>query len=324
MTTSTDVSKIKDYLGRNSADLLRLAYQGMEAWNQVTVLPDVKNKIRLTTLSIDKMVKPFSADFSPTENVIGFKPREIGVEVAKADLQVVPEEFRQTYLAQFTQTKGVMRTPQDLPFEKFIWEDVFAAFGEELNNDTAYLGVHNASGTSAKDVADGWGTILAANIYDDTENPDGVITPVTTGAITSDDAYEQLKTLVRSVEPKYRTPKWNLKAYMSYATYEAYLDNLDTLGVNTGRGNDPIGGANAKWLRGYQNIVELVPATWMGDSGRIILTPKANIILAADAVQQDLGKMNFVQDVWSFKVGIACAIGFDFRYLPLITCNEQV
>lgn len=323
-TTSTDISKIQQYLGENNEDLLRLAYGTMECWDQVTVLPDVKNKIRLTTLSVDKMVKPFVADFSPTANVIKFEPREIGVQTAKADLQLVPNDFRQTYLAQFIGSKGVGRTPQDLPFEKAIWEDVFSRFGEEVNDDTAYLGVHNASGTAAVDVADGWGTILAANIYNASTNADGIITPITTGALTATTAYAQLKALARSIPVKYRTPKWALKFYMSHATYESYLDNLDSLGVNSGRGNDPITGDNTIWLRGYKGIIELVPNTWMGDSGRIIATPKSNIILAADAVQQDLATMNFIPDVWSFKVGIACAIGFDFRYLPLIWCNEQV
>lgn len=320
MTNSQIITaEMANYLGSNSADLLRLAYNQMEAWNQVTVLPDVKNKIRLTTLTVDKMVKPFKADFEPTANVIGFEPREIGVETGKADLQIVPEEYRQTYLAQFTPSnKGIMREPSDLPFEKFLWEDVFASFGEELNNDTAYLGVRNAAGTGAVDVANGWGTILATEITATN------ITPITTGAIVKATAYEQLKSMARSAPTKYRTTRWGLKMYMSWETYEAYLDNLDTLGVNTGRGDDPISEANTKWLRGYRGIIELVPNTWMGDSGRVILTPKSNIILAADAIQQDLAKMNIIQDVWSFKVGIAAAIGFDFRYLPLIWCNEQV
>lgn len=302
-----------NYGASNSKELFMLAYQSMDVWNDVTVIPNVKHNTRLTTLMIDNIVKPFKPEFEPTVDAIIFTPRIVGVDVAKADLRVVPEEYRQTYLAEFT-PKGVGRTPHDLPFEKFVWESVMAKFGQELNDVTAYFGVKNPAGTTAADVTDGFGTILAEMITDT------VLTPVSTGAITSTNAVAQLKMMYRNIPAQYRRPNFGLKAYMSYSTYEAYLDNLDTLSVNTGRGLD----TGTKWLRGAEGIMEIKPVSWMGDSGRVIMTPKSNIILASDAVEQDLAKLNVDQGVWHADVGIACALGFNFRYPGLIWTNEVV
>lgn len=305
-----------DFAGYNSSSLFQLAYGSMDVWNDVFVLPDVKGLTRLSTLKINKGAKPFSCTFEATEDAIEFIPREINVHVGKYELEVCPEAYRQTYLAQF-QTKGVARTPEDMPFAKYVMESIFAEFGEELNDETAYLGVHNSAGTTAADITDGYGTILAAGITA------SAITPITTGAITSANAASKLTLLARAVPSKYLKPKWKLRMYMSYATYAAYTDNLLTMGYNTGRGIADIMNGT-KWLAGYEGIIEIVPATWMGDSGRVFITPFENIILAADATEQDLANANIVQDVWSFKIGIAAALGFNFRYLGLIWTNEQV
>jgi hypothetical protein len=46
------------------------------------------------------------------------------------------------------------------------------------------------------------------------------------------------------------------------------------------------------------------------------------MIVGGDAIEQDLAQMNIVQNMWGFDLGIAAAIGFQFRYLPLLICNE--
>ena len=86
MATNTGeiTAEMLEYGAKNSSDLLTLAYQAMTVWNDVTVLPDVKNTIKLSTLEVDNIVKPFSEDFSPAANKFRFIPRESGVKVGKA------------------------------------------------------------------------------------------------------------------------------------------------------------------------------------------------------------------------------------------------
>lgn len=304
---------IKEHIGTHGPELLMLAYQSMDVWNDVTVLPGVKNETTLTSLKTNKMVKPYTGVFAATENAIEFVPNTIGVKVSQTDLLVEPEKYRPTYLAQFM-GKGVDRTPEDLPFVAYIMEAIFAQLGEELNDETAWDGVFNAAGNAAKDVCDGYGTILKSYIQD------GYVTPDAIGALTADDAVEQLKALYRrNVPAKYKKKKWQLRAYMGVHSYEAYIDNLEKKGYNTGRGDDML---NEQYLRGSQQLLELKPVSWMSSTDRVFITPYDNILLPADAVEQDLAKMNIIQDVWNFKMGIACALGFNFRYKGMIWCNE--
>jgi uncharacterized protein with GYD domain len=229
-----------------------------------------------------------------------------------AILSVIPEAYRQTYLAQF-QGKGVTRTPEDLPFAQYVLEQIFEKFGGELNDTTSYAGEYDANGASAIDVANGFGTILAAEITA------GNVTPEVLGAINSANAVSQYKKLWRKVPSKWRKKKLAWTMYMSHENYEAYEDNLETLNVNTGRGDDML---KPVTLRGSAGLCTLKPVSWMGASDRIILTPKANMIVGGDAIEQDLAQMNIVQNMWGFDLGIAAAIGFQFRYLPLLICNE--
>lgn len=304
--------EMKQYLGAHSGDLLTLAYQSMDVINDVTFYPDVKNKLILTTLEMDKIVKPFTPEFNPTPDAFRFKPRELDVKVGKAELTLIPEAYRQTYLAQFM-TKGVSRTPADMPFEQYLWEAFFAEFGEELNDETAYHGVYNAAGATAIDVADGYGKILADLVTAEE------VTPEVLGAITATDGHEQLLQLWRKkVVGKYRKKSWKWTMYMAHKTYEAYMDSLDALPGNVGRGDLTA----QKFLRKSDNLCELKPVSWMGSSSRIMLTPFRNILCGGDAVTGDLAKANVQERMWGADIGIAAALGFNFRYAPLLFCNE--
>ncbi len=313
-SSSNITAALLDYAPQNSSDLLSVMYQGMDVWNDVTVLPDVKNKIRLTTLLVDSILKPYTSTFTPSLQKINFKPRDIGVDVGKADLLLDPEEYRQTYLAEFTK-KGVQRSPEDLPFEQYVWEAIFAKFGEDVNNVAAYFGVHNAGGSAPVDVCDGFGTKLAAMITA------SEVTPNSVGALVKTTAQDQLLTIWRSIPEKFRVKKLQMTAYMSQDSYDAYEDGQDTKSYNNGLGESFLG---PKYLRHTSGMLELRPVSWMSGSDRVIITPKSNIIMAADATEMDLAKMNIVPDVWTAKVGIAAAFGFDFRYAGYIWCNEVV
>lgn len=313
MAASNQITaEMQQYIGEKANELFLLAYQSLDVMDDVTFYPDVQNKLILTSFEIDDIVKPWSETVAPTVDAFRFIPRELDVDVAKAELRVVPEKYRQTYLAEFMK-KGVNRTPEDLPFAQYILEAIFKKFGEQLNNQTAYLGVKNTAGASAVDVTNGFGTILAAMITA------GDVVPTTLGAINSTNALAKLKQLFRLVPQKYRKAEWGWKAYMSTTTYEAYTDNLDVLQVNTGRGDD-IG--NTQWLRGYKNILEMKPVSWMGASNRVIITPMSNIIMGGDALKQDLTKINVIEELWGALMGLAAAFGFQFRIPGLIYCNE--
>ena len=314
MAQSNEITAaMQDHLGQHAADLLTLAYNSMDVIQDVTFYPDVKNKLVLSTFEIDNIVRPFNADAATSTDKFRFVPRELDVKVAMAKLKVIPELYRQTYLAKY-QRPGIAKSPEDMPFSQYVLEQIFEKFGGELNDDTAYLGVHDANGTDPVDVANGFGTILASEILA------GNVTPKNLGAITATDSVNQLKSLWREVDTKWRKPKLQWTMFMSHSTYEAYEDKLETISPNNGRGEDML---KPMYLRGSNGLCMLKPCTWMGDSERVILTPKANMIVGADAIEQSLAEMDIIPILFGFELGIAAAIGFQFRYLPLLYVNER-
>ena len=303
---------LKEQIGRDHGELTTLAYNSMSVKDDVTYLPDVKNEIRVTTLKINKIVKPFTTTFSATEGAVEFKPRTVGVKVGKAELSFAPEEYRQTYLGQY-QTKGVARSPEDLPFYKYLAEGIFAQFGEEINDETAYFGNYNPAGTSAVHVANGYGKHIAGMITS------GDIVPNAIGALNATSAQDQMTALWRSIPEKFKKATLKMTAYMSVGSYEMIQDSLDKKGYNVGRGEEQLG---KKTLRGTDNILEVKPVTWMAGSNRVFITPRANILMLADAIEQDLSDFNLVQNMWTCDIGLAAAVGFDFAYGGLIWSNE--
>lgn len=321
MSLSAEITpKLKEHIGEHSAELIQLAYQSMDIINDVNLQVNVKNERTLTTLNVKSGAKPFKSTFEGNDDVVEFIPRKISVKPGKYETEFAPEEYRDTYLAQFARP-GIAREFEDLPFSEYIANDLAAKFGEEVNDETAYFGVYNASGTTAAAIATGYGKIIADAIAYSGSDVNEKITPLVTGAITADDALEQLQLLYRNIPIKYRKPKYNLKAYMSVEAYEAYEDCLSNKGFNTGRGDDML---SPRYLRGTRGILELKPVSWMGNSGRIIMTPFANINMALDTTSEDMAKANIVQKMWTVEMGMAAAFGFDFAYLPLVWCNEQV
>jgi hypothetical protein len=304
---------MQQYLGKHKAGLFMLAYAAMTVFNDVTVYPDVKNKLIMSTLITKDFVKPFNTTFTGTADAFKFVPRELDVRVGKGELQIFPEKFRQTYLA-YMQTPGVARTPQDLPFAGYIMEAMFKQFGQELNSQTVYNGVYDAAGNNAAAVADGYGTILAGLITD------GDVSPTVLGAVDSTNALEQYKELWRGIPEKNRDHAgYTWTAFMSRSKYEAYTDNLDNLQINTGRGDDI---PNTRFLRGSEQKLELRPVSWMSGSNRILITPKENIVMGTDQTTLDLATANIIQQMWGFDLGIAAALGFNFIHPELIYCNE--
>lgn len=307
-------AEIQQEIGRTSKELIQQIYTGMDAWTDASILPDVKNEMRLTEMFIADLVKPFKPEFDPTADALEFKPRTISVKTGKAELRFVPEEYRSTYLAQFMRP-GMARSPEDMPFARYILDDIVRKVADELNNVTAYNGVYNAAGTSAVDVADGWGTKLAAMIADAT-NP---LAPTVQGTYTAADGYTKALALARGVPERFLTPNSGLVMFMSLKTYWAIQDQIATLNLTTGRGfNDE----TKKWLPTMEGIVEMRPVSWMNGSDRVFITPQRNIVIAADATQQDLASIHVIPEMWSAQLGIGFAIGFDFRTQGLIWLND--
>lgn len=313
MANSQDViPELLVHIGKNSAELNQAIYQEFDAWNDATLIPNVKNEIRLTSLKIKKLSKPFNTTFNATEGAIQFTPRLMKIHRGKAELEVEPEQYRDTYLAQFMKP-GVNHTPEDLPFAGYIMQQIIEEIREELNDDVAFDGVYDPNGTDAVDITNGWNTSLKEMITN------GEVTPHVLGSIDSTNAYTKIKKLYRSIPGKYKKSKSGiLTAYISQDMYDAIQDELETLSVNTGRGDDML---EPVYLRGSGKKLQIKPASWMGDSSRIIITPSWNLCILSDNTDNDINRISAIQKHYTAELSISFAIGFDFA-TNMIWCNE--
>lgn len=304
--------ELKQQIGDNAPDLMKLAFDQVKVFQDTTYLTGIKNERRFTTLKINKLMKPYTGNFNARANAIEFKPRTVNVKRGQIDIEVNPEDYRDTYLAQF-QRQGVDRTPDDMPFGSYIIDEVAAAIGEEINSKAAYHGVYDDEGTDPEDVCNGYGYHIANLIEDD------VITPVSTGVITADDAYDQFTAVWRNVPDKYRqNARWQMNMYVPVGAYELYEDCLGNKNWNFGRGDDALAPV---YLRGSGGMCRLIKANWMTDTNRIFVTPLENILSMVDN-PMDMVSPNIVYDVYKFKMGVLPVIGFDFRFGELVWCNN--
>lgn len=302
---------LQQHIGTHSAELIEGIYQEFDAWNDARIIPNVKNTITLTSLQINSILKPFTTTFAATVDAIEFKARTMSIHTGKAELTVVPEDYRATYLAQW-QKPGMTRTPEDLPFEQYIMEEIIKRIQQDLNNITAYNGVRNAAGTGAIDVTNGWKTQLAAIITA------GDVVPVTQTAWTSSNAFTNMKALWRTVPEKYRQKSLNQVAFMSQATYEKITDQLEASNSYTGTGDQFDG---PKYLKGTDKMLEIRPVSWMAGSARVFITPAENLCILTDSTNEDMNTISVLQSHYTADLMVTLAIGFDFA-TNMIWCNE--
>jgi hypothetical protein len=344
-----NVAALTVYPGTYEKKLFSTLINALKASLHATIVPGVKYKMNMTKLKVQAGAKPYSNDFTGSTSDLTYTPRVLEVETGKRELQIDVEEFRTTYLSE-VMSAGV--DPKDLPFAAYVWTEVMKALAAEINDSTAYLGVGQsgvttwASGTAyavgdkvrfgndyficntittagqsptthaakwtaanAKMIAKGWGTIIAEEITG------GGLTVTSIGSIADSTAKAQFDDFARAMDPAYQEAGFNI--YCSVNNAWKYNDDYeDKVGKYVQLNKNGFA-----TLSGFGDRVQVIPATWMGNSGRLIATPKENLLMGVDALS-DLNKINVFPSDWTIKVGMAFRIGFQFRDLAAMKISD--
>lgn len=305
-----DVSAIENYAYQNVNNIIGLTLLGLEAVEQghISVMQNVREETGLTTFKAGNLGQPYRLAFEPKNDVFSFGYRSLKPKMGKVDLVINPLEFRNTWL------NRVMRAgidSFDIPYEQFFWEQLALKLGSEINHQSVFAGVLNPAGNSTTDVATGFGKIIADEIT--ASNLDNV---VATGAITATNAVSKLESMAKALPAAYRKPDVRLKMYMSYAVSDLFLEDYRTR----------YGGVYdmeyiRKKLDGFQNI-ELVPAGWLNNSQRVILTPMENLVMGTDLIS-DLNKIEMVKDIRTLKLAIHFILCYEIADLESIWVSDQ-
>lgn len=276
---------------RKNINKLDLSNQG------ILVYKNVKAPQVLPKLTATGSPRPYRAQ-DDTTTPVAIADRVLTVYQSKWDFDVDPEKWRNTYLARYKSG--------DQGFADYIINAVSEEYLKEINDNTVWLGIRDAAGTSAVDLADGWGTIIAAEIVATN------ITPVTTGAVTSSNAVAKVA-LVSAAVPAWMRTK-GFRIFCSWAAFDNYATNYAaTFGYQF----------NPDSLNSYRinNVnATLQPVSWLGTSGRLVATVDNNLIMGTDGESVQVAasmRRNIIE------VREMMPIGFQIADLDAIVVNDQ-
>lgn len=300
--SAVDITKLQQYCEEYKKDLIMLAVtSASEMMQHFNVIPGIKDKYTLTTLEMKKLLKPYKKDWSPDDEKAALVPRTLRVEIGQVELEEEPLKYRKTYLGHLMRT-GV--NPDDHPFEKDFLESIVRQVGADINDELVFFGERDPDGSDPASVNDGFFKIIEDAI---TANE---LTPITIGAIDSTNAVAKLKLFYRSIPKAYRRKDVNM--YMSYDKYDAYCDNYQAE-----NGALPYNTRYEKLtLEGSGGRCTLVPLSAMGDSERIIISPRENMCIGVD-LESDQEDVQITKGINPKVVGFFLALAFGVQIASL-------
>lgn len=303
-----NISALSAYPGKYEKSLFSTLYNGLDVVKDTTLVTGVKNKLKMTKLTVGAGVKPYSPTFAVSDEDLVYTGRDLEVNLAKRELLIEPLKYRTTWMSE------VMKPgtdPMDIPFAQYVWEQVMARIAQEVNDNAIYSGVYNGAGTAAADIVTGFGTLIAAEITATN------LTPVVTGAITNVNAVSKLELMMKAMPVAYRNKGFNL--YVSYDVADKYNEDYREKYKKYVEMNEN----GYYYIDNTNRKVQIIPATWMGASQRVIATPKENLLVGTDEMADWTGRITTAPDIWTLKAGIAFEIGCQIRDLGAIKVNDQ-
>lgn len=355
MATSPDISQLQAYAGDYEKQLFSKLFNSLDAFNDVTVYPDVKVAVNMTKLRAGDGARPYNSDFEARGTDLIYTGRKLSPDEGKRDIKVIPSKYRPTWMSLVMQPG---HNPLDIPFASYVWNQVMVELGAEINDKTIYFGFDKTTATvfsgaatyavgdyitlaAADGIIDYWKCISATTAgQSPVTNPAkwqkvnaeaitigfaariaaaitaGDLSPVTLGTIDATHAYDQFTTLFRSMPIPYQ--KAGVKIYSSWSNRYFLYDDFETK-VGKYTETDPVTGNI--YLAKTDKKCQIIGATWMTGSNRLICTPKENLLIGTDRVS-DLNKINTEPHLRSLDAGIDFSLGTQIRDLEAIKVSE--
>lgn len=311
--TTVDISALDAYGKQHKAEILGVATMPDEVTSHMTLIPGIKDKYEVNTLTFSKLVKPYVKDWSPSQKG-GIEPRVLRVEVGQVELEEEPNQYRKTWMGQLMQ-QGVNES--DHPFEAAFNMEIAKKVKEDIALDLVWRGIRNASGTTPSDLNNGFFKLIDDAIAASTLTvANGHV--IETGALTEANIIDKLRLMWKSLPAAYR--RQPVKMFLSHTNYykyiEAYQAEHGALPYNTS--------VNKQYLDVSGNMCELVPQAGFGETDRIVVGPQSNFLYGVDLVSDQ-------ENITVFNPGnpktvgyyLSFAIGFQFATENAIWVNDQ-
>ncbi|QJD79529.1 hypothetical protein [Spirosoma rhododendri] len=354
--TQTDLQAIAGYAGEYAETIILAVMQALDITKDVSVLTNLKTSTILPKYVASEGLRPYSSAVKTPKGQSGtFSARRIDPRTAMKILDIIPEEFRDTYLA-----RGLAANAKDYPqgFGQYFWLAQILKIAEEIN-DNIYLSIDPktvapfdatvnytvgskvffeenyyqvVTATTAgqtptsvpasfldinnKCLGIGFGTIIAQEY-----NSLPAANRIATGIITDTNAFDKVSGMYKAMPSKKQALGGT--AFVSYNTYQNYqssLLNKFTNGTSAyevpGKPGMLIFGSDGKW--------NVQAASWMGNSGRIIMTqPKKNMFMGTDQLPDLTTVGNMIPHIHGFLAKFQMILACQFADMDTLFVNDQ-
>lgn len=318
------ITNIESGLKRHLADNPMIFQEKMADFSanlnraRIQVYNDVEDEMPLYRLDVNDPGQPGNR---ATENVktgiANFSNRKLKVRDAEITTKFTNQQINALYRTHLNEIRNAAARGDayEVPFEDVILDAVVKKFLDRVFSLMLFKGSYNASGTTSADIADGYETLVAADILAGNIPANQVFTGA---AITSNNALAQfhgVEDLVAAVSPDYQDEELimycapeNLKHYRT--NYRATFNALPY---------------NTEFKKNFVNddvnrpIVDLKALA--GDD-RLILTTPGNFVLGTDA-------MSRMENIWMEKrardlyIYLDCKVGVNYAMADEIWTNDQ-
>jgi hypothetical protein len=356
-TNNPTLSALAAYPGKYEKALMTRFYNSMDFVTDVTWYPNVKHKLQFTELSVNDVPRPYTGNFAPVDDDLVYSPRTLTVDRFQRDVEIHPENYRQTWLAEHM-AAGTSSANKDIPFAEFTWNTVVGEQGAALNDRTVWHGrgvsAYSlwASG-STYSVGDlvyftpsggrlGYYVCLASTTAGQSPsthpakwgNHNAQAITIGYGQLIKDAITASALTPVTTGTVNassnaydqfiavYRALPEALKSkvvtlYCSYTDYQFMVDDYEN---RFGKYTGQINGV--QFLPKTDNKCIVKPCTWMAGARRLVCTPKTNLIAGTDRMS-DLETITTIPKHYTVEGSISGVIGFQIKQLAAIVVSDQ-
>jgi len=138
---AVDVAAVTAYADEHKRPLISTLINGLDIANDITVIPNVKNKVALTKLTVGAGFRPYSGTHEPKQGSLVFSDRYLETLVGKRDLLIDVRDFKSKHLAWRTRPgNAAAKTINDMDFAPYVWDQIIKGMQRDINDETAYFG----------------------------------------------------------------------------------------------------------------------------------------------------------------------------------------
>lgn len=274
----SQVEALQDYVRTYNQQLWTKLVYGFKTAGFANILTGIKGEEILTNLVIgEDLAKRYTGTFEGKDDKATPVPRKITTHLNKIEWQFEPTKWEQNYL-------GMYRRPgqevYDMPFEGYILQQLYNKVLMEFEN--AVWQAIEAAVPSNDDVLKATFDGLFKHIADAIL---AGLAPVVTGVTTLANILDKIDEMWEAVDIAYKEAGI-MTFMMNYTQYDLYRKAYKEK-FHQSPETKPLAGTSYKGVvypYGGGNVM-IIPVPGFGTSNRIVCTPKDNLVLGFDGVE---------------------------------------